>query len=231
VRDPIELHGNASFSITVAVGFDAIWVGKQEGLIEVNPATDDQRFVVQFQPQDVRATTADVVTGGGAVWLAMGDGRLFRVDPRSGHKETRSGLGSLDTIAYGHGSLWTTDTIASTVTRYDPATLRPDATIDVPAGVDDLVSGDVAVWALSRAQGLLTAIDVGANATGRLVQVGAMPQGLAAGLGSIWVGDRDGVLRGVDEETGQVTAEIRVGAPIRGLAVDEDTETLWVDVV
>jgi DNA-binding beta-propeller fold protein YncE len=164
------------------------------------------------------------------VWFATGDGRLVRVDPRSGHQETRNDLDPIDTIAYGHGSLWAADTIAGTVTRYDPATLGPDGTIDVPAGVDDLVSGEVSVWALSRAQGLLTAIDVGANATGRVVQVGATPQGLAAGLGSIWVGDRDGVLRGVDEETGQVTAEIPIGAQIRGVAFDEETETIWVDV-
>ena len=228
VRDPIEL-GVASFSANVAEGFDKIWVGKQEGLIEVNPATDEHRFVVQFQGEEVHATTADVVTGGGAVWFGLGDGRLFRVEPTSGRRMRREGLGSLDAIAYGHGSLWTADTIAGTVTRYDPGSMLADALIDVPAGVDYLVSGEVAVWALSRSLGSLTAIDLGTNDTTRTVQVGATPQGLAAGLGSIWVGDRDGVLRGIDEDTGQVT-EIAIGAEIRGLAFDDETDTIWVDV-
>lgn len=45
----------------------------------------------------------------------------------------------------------------------------------------------------------------------------------------MWVGDEDGVIRRVDENTRQVT-EIPFGAEIRGLAYDDDADSLWVDV-
>ena len=45
----------------------------------------------------------------------------------------------------------------------------------------------------------------------------------------MWVGDEDGVIRRVDENTRQVT-EIPFGAEIRALAYDDETDTLWVDV-
>jgi len=63
----------------------------------------------------------------------------------------------------------------------------------------------------------------------RAPQVGEAPTGLAAGAGAVWVGDEDGVIRRVDEDTRQVT-EIPFGAEIRAVAFDEYTETLWVDV-
>jgi streptogramin lyase len=62
-----------------------------------------------------------------------------------------------------------------------------------------------------------------------VVQIGPTPAGLAVGDGAIWVGDEDGVIRRVDEDTRQVT-EIRSGAKIRGLAFDEETGHLRVDV-
>jgi len=108
-------------------------------------------------------------------------------------------------------------------------TMRVEARIDVAAGVDYLVCGDVAVWALSRSLGSLTEIDVAENVATRAPQVGEAPTGLAAGAGAVWVGDEDGVIRRVDEDTRQVT-EIPFGAEIRAVAFDEYTETLWVDV-
>ena len=90
--------------------------------------------------------------------------------------------------------------------------------------------GDSAIWVLSRTQGTITRIDPSTKESTGVVQVGPTPVGLAVGNGAIWVGDEDGVIRRVDEDTRQVT-EIRFGAEIRGLAFDEETGNLWVDVV
>jgi hypothetical protein len=60
-------------------------------------------------------------------------------------------------------------------------------------------------------------------------QVGENPSGLAAGSGAVWVGDEDGIIRRVDEDTRLVT-KIPFGAEIRALAFDDETDTLWVDV-
>ena len=89
--------------------------------------------------------------------------------------------------------------------------------------------GDSGVWVLSRTLGTLTRIDPSTNEPTGVVQVGPAPTGLAAGAGAIWVGDEDGVIRRVHEDTRQVT-EIPFGAEVRGLAYDDETDRLWVDV-
>lgn len=228
VRSRITLDTGQTFSINVAEGSDKIWVAYSGGLIEVNPSTDEQRHVIHF-PQDTTPTSADVAAGGGFVWIGTGSGQLLRVDPRSGDRRTQTGLGTIDTIAFGHGSVWTADTLEGIVTRYDSDSLRPIARIEIPTGVDYLAAGDTAVWALSLGVGSLTEIDVVDNVMGRIVQVGEAPAGLAAGGGAIWIGDEDGVIRRVDEDTREVT-EIPFGAGVGALAFDDDTDTLWVDV-
>jgi streptogramin lyase len=59
--------------------------------------------------------------------------------------------------------------------------------------------------------------------------VGEVPTGLTAGSGAVWVGDKDGIIRRVDEDTHQVT-KIPFGAEIRAIAFDDESDTLWIDV-
>jgi streptogramin lyase len=151
------------------------------------------------------------------------------LNPITRSRRSVSGLDPIDAIAVGHRAVWTVDALAGTVTRYDPTTMRRAGIIPLASGVDALVSGEKAMWALSRSLGSLTRIDVDVDETAQSVQVGAEPTAIAAGLGAIWIGDEDGSIWRVDEDTRQVT-EIPFGARIRGVAVDEESETLWVDV-
>jgi class 3 adenylate cyclase/streptogramin lyase len=228
VRRHITLEtGISLFSVNLAEGSDKIWVAYDRGLIEVNPATGDQRRVLHLESEVV--VSSDVAVGEGFVWLGLSEGRLVRFDPATGRDRSQTGLDPIDAIAFGHGSVWTADTVGGTVTRYDPETMNRIAEIDLPTGADDLISGDVAVWALSQSVGTLSRIDPVTNDVRYQVPVGADPSGLAAGSGAVWVGDEDGVIRRVDEATRQVT-EIPFGAEIRALAFDDETDTLWVDV-
>jgi streptogramin lyase len=229
VRTRIELETRGvPFSMNLAVGSGKIWIAYAGGLLGVNPATDEQQRMLTLD-EEAAATAADVVVGEGFVWVGLGDGRLIRFDPATGRHRSQTGLDPIDTIAFGHGSVWTADSLDGTVTRYDPETMRAEATIEVAAGPDYLASGEAAVWALSRSLGSLTEIDIAENAAARTVQVGDVPTGLTAGFGAVWVGDKDGVIRRVDEDTRLVT-EIPFGAEIRAIAFDEDTNTLWIDV-
>jgi len=230
VRTRTELldPGGLAVSFNIAEGFDAIWVSTGESLIRVNPATDQPEPVLRI-PASGTGFSADVAVGGGYVWLGTGDGRLLRLDAATGRHRWVTGLDPIDTIAFGHGAVWTADSFGDTVSRYNTDTMRPEAEIEVAGGMDDLVSGEVAVWALSRSVGSLTKIDVSENVATRIVPVGKDPTGLTAGLGSLWLGDEDGVIRRVDEDTRQVE-DIPFGAAIRALAFDEETDTLWVDV-
>jgi class 3 adenylate cyclase len=225
-RITLETRG-PPFSANLAEGSDKIWFAYDNGLIEVNPATDEQRPVIPFSLGGYGSS--DVVAGGGFVWFGTSDGRLVRFDPATGQDRTRTGLDPIDAIAFGHGSVWTVDTVAGTVGRYDPETMRPVAEIDMPTDPAYLVSGDVAVWALSLSVGTVSQIDPATNDVRYQVAVGADPSGFAVGSGAVWVGDEDGIIRRVDEHTRQVM-EIPFGAEVRALAYDEETDTVWVDV-
>jgi DNA-binding beta-propeller fold protein YncE len=154
---------------------------------------------------------------------------MLRLDPGSGRRRWVRGLDAVDQIAVGHGSVWTIDVLGSTITRYDPKTMHRIATIPVSGGVDAIVAGQEELWALSRSLGSLTEIDPATNLVGHTIQVGETPTVMTAGLGAVWVADRDGSIRRVDEATRRVTP-ISFGAEVRAIAVDEDTDTLWVDV-
>ena len=224
VRKRITLEVPISFSFTLAEGSDKVWVAFDGGLVEVNPATDEQSLVMSY---GTMAATVDVAHGGRFVWVGVGNGQLIRFDPGTGRDVKRAIGDSIDAIAFGHGSVWTLDVVGETLTRFDPDTMRRLAQIQVDG--DRVAIGDAGVWVLSRTLGTLTRIDPSTNDVTGVVQVGSAPTGIAAGAGAIWVGDEDGVIRRVDEDTRQVT-EIALGAEIRGLAYDDETDRLWVDV-
>jgi len=228
VRARLELEPGAfSFSLNVAVGEGAVWASNQHGLIKVNPATDEQRSVV---PLNTNATTVDVAVGSGSVWMGTGDGRLLRLDPRTERERWVEHLAPIDSIAVGFDTVWTIDVLGSAITGYDPDSLEIVHTFEVPGGVDALVIGDEKLWALSRSLGSLAEIDPADGPTGRSVQVGENPTVIAAGLDAIWVADRNGTIRRIDQATRQITVLTKIGGEPRGLAVDTDTDTLWVNV-
>jgi class 3 adenylate cyclase/streptogramin lyase len=227
VRSMLTLaSAGLSFSLNVAEGADAIWVAYNRGLMKVNPATDEQTLLERL-PENF--PTADVAFGEGAVWMGTGDGRILRYDPNTGRKRWTDGLSAIDQVALGHGAVWTVDVLSSEVTRYDPVSLQRMATIPLEGGIDALVVGEDSLWALSRSLGSITQIDPETNDAGRFVQVGETPTAITVGLGAVWIGDRDGSIRRVYEDTREVT-EIPFGAEIRALAFDDETNSLWVDV-
>jgi len=228
VRSRIELetHGQP-FTVNLAEGSDKIWVAYDRGLIEVNPATDVYREVMVLRTSGTGPGSVDAVVGGGFVWVGTGDGRLVRYDPRTEKDRTRTDLGRIDAMAFGHGSVWTADVVGGTVSRYDADTMRRVAEVDLAA--DYLVSGDLFVWTLNTSAGTLARIEPRTNEVLGVVRVGPDAFGLAAGAGAVWIGDEDGMIRRVDERTREVT-EILLGAPLRTLAFDDETDTIWVEV-
>ena len=94
------------------------------GLIEVNPATGEQRRVTSF---DSITSATEVTVGGRFVWVGMGNGRLIRFDPRTDREVTRARLG-LDRRARVRTRLGLDDRCR----RRDAFGVRPR--LDPPAG-------------------------------------------------------------------------------------------------
>jgi class 3 adenylate cyclase/streptogramin lyase len=230
VRTRLEFPtaGGIPFSVNLAVGSDKIWIAYGLWLLEVNPATDEQQRAMTLGTHALETVATDVVVGEGYVWVGTSDGRLVRYDPRTGEGRIRTGLDSIDAIAFGQGAVWTVDAVGGTVRAYDPDTMRPGAPIAV-RGTDSLLAGEAGIWILGRSLGVLTRIDPSTGEITGEAPVGPSPTGLTSGGGAIWVGDKDGVIRRVDEDT-RVVSEIPFGAEIRALAYDNETDTLWIDV-
>lgn len=86
---------------------------------------------------------------------------------------------------------------------------------------------DEGLWVMSRATGQVTLVE--GDEAGPPIRVGGEPTSIAVGLGAIWVGDGDGVLRRIDAET-RLVEQITIGSPIRTIAIDDDAGTIWIDV-
>jgi hypothetical protein len=226
-RDRPRLETGNPISINVASGADTIWVMTDHDLLRVHPGTDDVAPVASIQRGPVVSWTTDVSSSGASVWVGTSDGELVRVDPRTERVERADGLDPIDTLAAGSDAVWTGDPLAGAVTRYEPNSLRRIETIEVPGGVDALAIAGDSVWVLSRSVGQVT--EVADGQVRSPIRVGEAPTSIAAGLGSIWVGDEDGVIRRIDRETRQIE-EIPVGGEIRAIAIDEDRGSLWVDI-
>jgi class 3 adenylate cyclase/streptogramin lyase len=229
VRGRPELGGGTPHSINVASGFDSIWVMTNDELLRIHPGTDEARVVAKLRADTASAAlqTTDVAVGAGYVWVGTTGGELVRFDPRTHEIRRVEDQGSIDSVVAGPQSVWTSDVVEGSVTRFDPETMRSLETIEVSGGADVLVIGEAGVWVLSLSTGQITAVVDGENR--QPVRVGDAPTSIAAGLGAIWVGDEDGIIRRIDEDTLQIE-EFSIGTPIGPIAVDEEEGTLWVDV-
>lgn len=214
-------------SINIASGYDAIWLMTDKELLRVNPATREVRPVASLNRGPVLSWTTDVTVGAGYVWAGTSDGELLRFDPRTGGVARTKVPSSIDAIAAGTGAVWVSDLLEGTVIRLDPETMEPNGSLEILGGADALVVDGSDLWVLSRTAGLITPV-VDGQARPQ-IRVGEDPTSLAAGIGAIWVGDKDGIIRRIDLDTRQIE-EVPMGSPIRDLAVDEEANTLWVDI-
>jgi DNA-binding SARP family transcriptional activator/ABC-type branched-subunit amino acid transport system substrate-binding protein/streptogramin lyase len=107
-------------AVNVAAGDGEVWVSEEEGLVEIDTATNE---VARRIPMDT-GFLSSLAVGGGAVWVADSEGgTVWRVD--TGTKPTRRPV-QLDTwvsgLAFGEGAVWATNEITDTLYRIDPRT-------------------------------------------------------------------------------------------------------------
>ncbi len=226
VRSQIDV--GFGLSQTVVTGSDAVWVLSGETLYKVNPATDEpEPFLVM--PVTGGITTYALALGD-ALWVGVSDGTLVRLDPGTQARDQVDTGASIDEIAATKDAVWLMDVLAGGVIRIDPGSLqRVGRPIRIRGSLDQIAARGDDVWILDRRVGVVTPIDANSNRVSVPARVGDDPTDMAAGEDAVWVGDRDGSLYRVDASTLQVT-EVPVGAEVLGVAVDDDTGTVWVYV-
>jgi streptogramin lyase len=191
----------------------------------------------------------DVAVGDGSVWAITCDrrcdddgrqseGSLVRVDPTTSRVVASATVARPHALAVGEGGVWVVDFWEGTVTRFDPETLRPVATIklalpdEVPGDHSflplHLATGEGAVW-VSTARGAVARIDPATNAVSKVIELSpALTGDVAAGEGSVWVGEVPGVKQ-IDPKTGGVIASLGLGVQPGTVLVADGS--VWVDGV
>jgi hypothetical protein len=104
-------------------------------------------------------------------------------------------------------------------------TLERDEAVPVSSGIAAVAMLEGTLWMLSGPSGTLGTLD-----SSNVAQVGADPICLAAGLGSLWVGDENGDVHRVDPLTFESEVVYRAGGPVRAIIADEAREVVWLDV-
>ncbi len=130
-------------------------------------------------------------------------------------------------LAYGAGSLWSTNSGDDSVSRIDPHDGRVVQTIGVgkaPSAVT--VAGEVA-WVANGGSGTVSRISTLNSRVVATVSVGNLPAAIGSGPSGVWVANGgDDTVQRIDPTSGRPDPPIPVGGNPAGVAVGADT--VWV---
>jgi streptogramin lyase len=161
------------------------------------------------------------------VWETWGSGDLIRIDPHRERAERIDLHTNLYGVAVGEGSVWVGDQLHGTIIPVDPASGAPGKPIDLFGNIDAIAVGEGQVWVLDKGAGTVTPIDPSQGRPQPQVGVGDNPTDMEVGLGAVWVSDESGTIARIDALTHQKTS-FDLDVPVASLAVDTESETLWV---
>jgi DNA-binding beta-propeller fold protein YncE len=212
VRVDAETKRAARFRIgedpfDAAVGAGALWV----------PDHDGQRLLrFDLDSHEIRATQSfglpaiSVGVGFGSVWVAVADGSVLRINPRTLRTQatvrdaTTTIEGSEPKLAFANGSIWISSPAESNVARIDPEreTVERQPLVEAMG----ISAGAGAVWVADNA----SAVWRFGGPQPQRMKVGAQPQDVAATSKAVWVTESgDQTLVRLDPASRRVVARIK----------------------
>ncbi|MCW2639125.1 MAG: hypothetical protein JWP76_1431 [Dactylosporangium sp.] len=148
----------AGGAINPAVAGGAIWVpdrfGTSSAVWRIDPVSGEVTARV-----DAGAQPSEIAFGFGSGWVTHADG-ITRFDPGTGKEQARiTGLGrQLDGIATTPDAVWVTSTADNLLSRIDPATNQPVASLVVCTGPRHLIVVGDDIWVVCGGAGLLVRV-------------------------------------------------------------------------
>jgi streptogramin lyase len=225
VREPPVHHDTwlSGIPISVVDGSGDLWASSGD-VARIDGATDETESYVTLDPESYGT---DMAFGGGMIWITDSTGALWRVNPEDPARVRRDDLRSGDAfaVAADGSSVWVADTFAGSITPIDPETMRQGDPVGFSTEITLLTVYDGEPWVLSAPSA--TVATVGST---NVARVGPSATSLAAGLGSLWVGDENGEVYRVDPDTFESTVIYRGGGRITTIVPDEERNVVWVDV-
>jgi outer membrane protein assembly factor BamB len=211
--------GGTPIDLLAAAG--SLWVGTSGGRVfQVEPSTD---IPVSSWRLPNAGRSDPFVIDRGAGFLAHDDDTIYaasfktisRIDP--GSSEVEPGRSAVwGPFAYGFHSLWTTGSDPG-LFRLVPATLRRQATIELPFAGLDVAVGLGSVWLPDDEGRHVWQIDPSRNVVQATYETGGRTLATAIGAGAVWAASDDGSVLRIDPSTGK-TERISVGGAPNGVA-------------
>jgi hypothetical protein len=228
VREPIAIRQPA-LRVSIASAFDALWYLAPDRLVRVSASTDEQDVILRLPAETELGSGAFLAADQDHLWIGKMEGELMRVDPSGGAEERRV-ANAIDLVAAAEGGVWVVDQFDGIVIHVDPATFRKRWESPVVGTVARLGVDEDYLWLLDQSSGILTRLSRSAGAEAGQAPVGRGVIDLAVGLGAAWVSHEDGTISRVDRVTLDVTLLGQVDGVASAIAVDEERNSIWVDV-
>jgi DNA-binding beta-propeller fold protein YncE len=223
----------------LAVGAGSVWATQFDGrLVRIDVRTGRIRARISARP----IYFGSVVTfGGGFVWTGNDDernrsGSVSKLDPATNHVVGNlAGLGSPQSIAFGHGAVWVADH-AGWLVKFDPKTLKVLARRRLDFGPHGVVATPHAVYVADAHGGRLLEADPATARVRRIAELSPGPITPAVGAGWIWSSSAaawggttqdDRVLR-IDPRTLRVAQVLQLGGNVPSVAFGFGS--VWVPV-
>jgi YVTN family beta-propeller protein len=147
--------GGVPGSSGVAIGFGALWVGGDTGLLRIDARSTSAAAPIGL---GVVVPTA-VAVGEGSVWIAarpgfrccppedVGTGTLTRIDPKTNSVEAAIPVGGQPAaVAVGEGAVWIADPATRSIIRIDPEKNQEAGRIRLGARPRGIAVGGGFVW-------------------------------------------------------------------------------------
>ena len=207
---------------------DNVWVANF-GAAASRGSTRSSGRVVQTIP--VGRGPVDIAVGQTSVWVSTQEGRVVRIDARSGRVvDPDIGVKAEGALDLGLGRLWIADRLDGTLRVYfitARAALRGAASLgDAPT---DIAVGPRFAWAAVAGDGVIRRVPLASGGSGeRVIETGGRPEALAVSKTGIWVADSEReTLYRISRKTGRPLGRpIAVGEDPTGVAVGR--EAVWV---
>lgn len=220
----------------VRPAFGYLWVqhGRDQNMAKIDKYDPGSgRRVAQVDPGE---WVWDLTIGERALYVPTHDGELLEIDPDSAEIVDRDPTGTATPpvyVSWWEGLISLCECGANRYSLFDPVTDRIVGTLEGPAlaygggGARDPQTGTV--WVGDRPRSTITPYHGDPLTSGEPLGLDAHPRAFAFGFNAVWVAAEEYVYR-IDADTRQETDRIPMpeGAIATSIALDEQTDTIWV---
>ena len=171
---------------------------------------------------------AGFVAGQGALWIGnSADGKVYRLDLRTGRVTPYATHGNIDDLAFGDGYVWAMDRAGTAVTRIDPKTrATKPAPLNGSGTLSSIGVGGGYVWITDDTDDEVWRMSTDMRSV-RAITVGDRPDDVVYAAGAVWVANYgDETISKVEPGLAEQIATYPVGIRPRYLAVSDGE--IWV---